>query len=76
MHDENAPSFSEFVIAVSGLLFIAAVSLSLVIFAFLCPLQTALFVGVCCGCGTLYSGVRFVSRILDPRDAKRPADAP
>jgi hypothetical protein len=76
MHDENGPSFVEFLLIISGFLAIAAVGVCLILFAFLFPLPIVMVAGAGAGCGTVYSGVRFISRLLDPRDAKRPAGPP
>jgi len=76
MSEEKGPTFLGYLAAIGGLLAIGAFALGLFILAILYPLPALMLASACCGCGALFSGVRFVSRLLDPREEKRPHSAP
>jgi len=76
MNAKDRPTFGSFLIAVGGLLVISGVGTGLVVLAFLFPLEAAMFIGACGSCVALGMGVRFVNRILDPRDGRRPSERP
>jgi hypothetical protein len=76
MDAKNGPSFAGYMVAISGLFIIAVVALCALLLMALFPIPTVMSGAAIAGCGVLYSGVRFVSRVLDPKDAKRPSDPP
>jgi hypothetical protein len=76
MDENSGPSFSGFLTALAGIAMIGCVGMLALAFLVALPAPAFLLGAAVAGCAVVFSGIRFISRILDPREARRPPDPP
>jgi len=76
MNENSGPTFSGFLIALGGIAMIGCVGMLALAFIVALPVPAFLLGAAVAGCAVVFSGIRFISRMLDPREGRRPADPP